>query len=52
MKNFLITCRVADFLFNSHLYHKAIDMYKEAQVLLKRNKVERSNDPELFYIIN
>ena len=48
MNNFLITCRVADFLFNSHLYHKAIDMYKEAQVLLKRNKVERGNDPELL----
>ena len=48
MKNFLITYKVADFLFNSHLYHKAIDMYKEAQVLLKRNKVEHGNDPEIW----
>ena len=48
MKNFLITCKVADFLFNSHLYHKAIDMYKEAQALLKGSKVEHGNDPEIL----
>ena len=48
MKNFLITCKVADFLFNSHLYHKAIDMYKEAQALLKGSKVEHGNDPEIW----
>ena len=48
MKNFLITYKVADFLFNSHLYHKAIDMYKEAQALLKGSKVEHGNDPEIL----
>ena len=48
MKNFLITYKVADFLFNSHLYHKAIDMYKEAQALLKGSKIEHDNDPEIL----
>ena len=48
MEKFLVTCRVADFLFNSHLYHNAIDMYKEAQVLLKGSKVEHGSDPEIL----
>ena len=38
MKKFLIAYTVADFLFNSHLYHKAIAMYRETQVLLRGSK--------------
>ena len=44
---FRISHMIADFLFNSHLYHKAIDMYKEAQILLNEIKVENCNDVEI-----
>ena len=47
MKKFHIACTVADFLFNSHLYHKAIVMYRETQVLLRGSKVKYSSHLEI-----
>ena len=48
MKKFHIACSVADFLCNSHLYHKAIVMYKETQVLLRGSKVKYSSKLEIL----
>ncbi|XP_022777500.1 tetratricopeptide repeat protein 28-like [Stylophora pistillata] len=42
---FRIARHAGDFLFHRHMYHKAIDMYKEAQVLL--NKLEFCNYPKM-----
>ena len=48
MKKFHIACSVADFLCNSHLYHKAIVMYKETQVLLRGSKVKYNSKLEIL----
>ncbi|XP_022777501.1 tetratricopeptide repeat protein 28-like [Stylophora pistillata] len=47
MEKFRLTYTVADFLFNRHLYHKAIDVFKEAQVLMRRRKVENCSHLEI-----
>ncbi|XP_078372830.1 uncharacterized protein LOC144656485 isoform X2 [Oculina patagonica] len=39
---------VADFLFNTHRYRKAIDFYKEAHELLNGSKVENCNSLKML----